>query len=300
MGSLSEVFIDNLEIINKKFSGKRAVLKMLEAIKFDFGIEAAAVRIYDNGGYPFFSLSGYTEPFYEIVQKHCLCIRGESLTDDGNKPVFDCMCGDIIAGMTDPSLPCFTKKGSFWTNNIQETLCHIDKNNRYERMSNIYSIFGYKSAAIIPLICGEELIGLLHLNDKRAGIFSQEKIETLESICGYFALFSLIQRINETAAENERLYSVICQGSSTFHDINQPLQILMGNCELISSGIIDKTIETILDSTRRIAEILQKLHILLKSGKNKYQFQPKNKTNMTEYYVNPEYLSDNRNKAGKV
>ncbi|MGA9646825.1 MAG: hypothetical protein WBQ76_12985, partial [Candidatus Korobacteraceae bacterium] len=72
---------------------------------------------------PYCVTDGLPDDFIE--EENCVCHRdacGEIVRDSEGYPILECMCGEIIRGRTDPSLPFFTAGGSFWTNSRSKLL----------------------------------------------------------------------------------------------------------------------------------------------------------------------------------
>jgi PAS domain S-box-containing protein len=92
------------------------------------------------------------------------------------------MCGNVLSGRTDPALPFFTEGGSFWTNSTTMLLASTSEQERQGRTRNRCNKVGYESVALIPLRSGDQVVGLLQLNDTRWGRFTPEMIGFFEGI----------------------------------------------------------------------------------------------------------------------
>jgi PAS domain S-box-containing protein len=102
------------------------------------------------------------------------CLECEIVPGEIENEEMKSICRQVFRGTTDLSQPYFTKGGSFWTNRASElpfTGFHSAAPNRR-----------YESMALIPLRSGIQAVGLLHLGDHRAGLFSRESIEFLENL----------------------------------------------------------------------------------------------------------------------
>ena len=81
------------------------------------GCEAVAIRLRRGGDYPFVETLGFPDGFF--AQGNRLCRtgpEGKLPRDDAGNPAPECMCGKVIRAGLDPSQPCVTAGGSFWTN----------------------------------------------------------------------------------------------------------------------------------------------------------------------------------------
>jgi hypothetical protein len=170
---------------------KAALIAVLNHIKKLTDCEAIAIRLHDNDGdYPYYVYDGFSKSF--ILHENSLCSKnagGKRIrSPDGNGYLLDCMCGNIIRGRFDPSLPFFTKNGSFWTNNTSVSRATTTEEERQSRTRNYCNSCGYESVALVPLKVRGERIGLLQLNDMRKGMFTEDLIEYLEIIAEHIGL----------------------------------------------------------------------------------------------------------------
>ena len=159
------------------------VRTVVETVQEHLGIEAVGVRLQADDDFPYYQTSGFPARF--VKAESSLCARdasGSVIRDAGGNPVLECMCGNVICGRTDPALPFFTNRGSFWTNSTSELLASTTEEDRQAWTRNRCNGEGYESVALIPLRSGQSTIGLLQLNDHRKGRFSSQLVEWLEEI----------------------------------------------------------------------------------------------------------------------
>ncbi|MFC1493377.1 GAF domain-containing protein [candidate division KSB1 bacterium] len=163
---------------------KPTLLTVIQNIKELTDCEAISVRLHDDGDYPYYVYNGFPETFIE--RENSLCSRGENgkriSCEDGSGFMLECMCGNIIRGRFDNSLPFFTGKGSFWSNGTSKLLAGTTEEDRQCRTRNYCNSCGYESVALIPIKSGDNIIGLVQLNDKRTGMFTEDLIEYLEMV----------------------------------------------------------------------------------------------------------------------
>jgi GAF domain-containing protein len=163
---------------------KSTLITVMDHAKKLTNCEAVGIRLHDEGDYPYFVHNGFPESF--IKKENSLCSKDEQgqriNSPDGNGYLLDCMCGNIIRGRFDSSLPFFTKKGSFWSNNTSVLLATTTEKERGQETRNYCNSCGYDSVALIPIKVRNERIGLIQLNDKRVGMFSESRIEFMEMI----------------------------------------------------------------------------------------------------------------------
>jgi signal transduction histidine kinase len=92
------------------------------------------------------------------------------------------MCGNVLSGRADPTLPFFSEGGSFWTNSTTELLACTPPEVLQVPTRNRCNEAGYESVALVPLRSGNEIVGLLQLNDTRRGRFTPEIVRFFEEI----------------------------------------------------------------------------------------------------------------------
>jgi len=161
--------------------------------------ESVAIRLKEGQDYPYFETSGFADDFVE--KEKYLCERDDNnniVRDASGSPVLECMCGNILRGRTDTAFPFFTAGGSFWTNGTTALLASTTEADRQSRTRNRCNGEGYESVALIPLKAGNEIIGLLQLNDRRKDLFTPDMIRHLEGIG--VSIGASIQRIHAEEA----------------------------------------------------------------------------------------------------
>lgn len=154
--------------------------------------QSVAIRLYNNGDYPYYVYEGFPEFF--ILKETSLCTRdneGNIIHDEDNNPLLDCMCGKVLKGQVDLNIPHFTEKGSFWTNSTSRFLESISESNNLVKTRNMCNYSGYESVALIPIRSGSETLGLIQMNDPREGMFTLENIKKYEFIADRVALIVL-------------------------------------------------------------------------------------------------------------
>ncbi|MGA2480224.1 MAG: GAF domain-containing protein, partial [Spirochaetia bacterium] len=183
-----------LHLLNQRSSTHELIQGIAELIREWMGCDAVGVRLHEGEDYPYAETSGLSPEF--VRKERYLCERdsqGRLKCDCDGNPVLDCMCGTVLRGATDPARPFFTAKGSFWTNCTTELLAATTEEDRQGRTRNTCNTEGYESAALIPLRCGGETLGLLQINDRARNRFTPEHISFLEGAADSIAI-SLAQR----------------------------------------------------------------------------------------------------------
>jgi PAS domain S-box-containing protein len=215
-----------LQRLNRRGGGERIIADVLHDIRDTLGIEAVAIRLHDGDDYPYFYTRGFTSAFVEAESQ--LCERtesGEVVCDENGLPCLDCMCGNILRGRTDPSLPFFTPGGSFWTNSTTQLLATTTEEDRQSRTRNRCNSEGYESVALVPLRSDEEIIGLLQLNDTRKDVFEAGTIAFLERVGSAIGVAVRRQWTDEQLEQARRtLEAAVSQQTSELAAANAELE----------------------------------------------------------------------------
>lgn len=171
------------------------------------GCEAVGIRLRDGDDFPYFETRGFSKEFLLVEDR--LCQRdadGRIVRDGAGNAVLECMCGNVLCGRFDPSLPFFTPRGSFWTNGTTELLASTSETERQTRTRNYCNTVGYESVALIPLRHGQQTLGLLQLNDHAKGRFTPELITFLENAGDQIAIALAQRQIQAALRESEERY----------------------------------------------------------------------------------------------
>jgi len=197
-----ELVAEILDLLNQRVVKSDVVEKIVELVRKSTDVEAVGVRIREGDDFPYLVANGFSDDFIEA--ENYLCKRnalGEIIRDPKGKPVLECMCGVIIRGRTDPSMPFITSRGSFWTG------CRSELTGS-EYGSEIRSLFrdrfvfcGYESVAIIPIRCGPEIIGVLQVNDSRKHRLSPDSILILELIANMIGIVFARMQAEDTLSQ---------------------------------------------------------------------------------------------------
>ncbi len=231
LGRLAESFDDMASLLEKRNSErdraeKRQALvnEILEALnssdkvtgllpriplllKDHTGIEAAGIRLRAGEDFPYFAADGFSEHFLKRAKP--LCARdkhGAIVRDACGKPHLECLCGTVISGRTDPSLHFFTETGSFWTNSYSKLKASVSQEDLEGPMKAPCMSKGYESLALIPLRSGEEIVGLLQLNDKLPDRFDLNSIEFLEGVAASIGIALARKEAEEKVSASEQKY----------------------------------------------------------------------------------------------
>jgi PAS domain S-box-containing protein len=172
-----------LSILNRHNEWQQIIKDILSEIKNYIGIDAVGIRIREGMDYPYIESIGFTKDF--INSEKYICSRnkkGKIILGSDGKPSLECICGKVISSSREPMPSLFTEGGSFYTNNTSKLLATTGMNEDLSRIRKCFNANGFESVALIPLRIGNEVIGLLQLNDKRPDIFTADRIRFFEEI----------------------------------------------------------------------------------------------------------------------
>ncbi|MCP3941038.1 MAG: response regulator [Desulfobacteraceae bacterium] len=199
-----------MDRINKSEVWKDCIEEVLYEIKQFTGIEAIAIRLIEGEDFPYYVTKGFPAHFVE-AEKY-LCTRdsqGEITRDSNGKPYVECMCGNVICGRTEDSKDFFTEGGSFWCNNTSKLLSETTDEDRQTRTRNRCNSEGYESVGLFPLRSGNEILGLLQINDKRLHQFTENNIKFFEEIGLSIGSAFSKKRVEDALLEREKKHRSI-------------------------------------------------------------------------------------------
>ena len=132
------------------------------------GCEAVAVSLPGSDGTPCFDDRGTAEPL--------------------------CICAQMLRGESHSGVPHFSSAGSFWINESAA----LKSSSLVSRVTcPVLNSVPCESMAIVPLICGSHVIGVIQLGDKERGLFSPTKIHTLETVANAVGIVLARMRTEE-------------------------------------------------------------------------------------------------------
>lgn len=168
-----------LVIANKHNQMHPLLDEFVSEIKAITKCDAVGIRILDkHGNIPYQSYTGFNRKFFE--QENLLCTSSH-----------DCMCVNVIRGTTDTKTSFFSS-GSFFLNNTTAFLKSLSPNERL-KTRGVCNAFGYESLALIPILMGQRILGLIHIADSLPDKVPQQLVKSLEGIA--MQLGAAIQRI---------------------------------------------------------------------------------------------------------
>ncbi len=173
--------------------------EVLGALSEASGCESVGIRWKAGEDYPYLLTRGFGRDF--VVVEGPLCVRdaaGLILRHRDGRPQLACMCGAVVQGRTDPSLPYFSKGGSFWTSGTSRLLAETGPGKQTGVTTRNYcNQVGYESVALVPLRSGGKTYGVLQMNSRTPGRFTEQSIAAYEGLAGEIAA-AVAGRVDET------------------------------------------------------------------------------------------------------
>ncbi len=179
----SVLLTDVLGILNRGGDPHALIADALAVIRDRTGFDVIGLRVRQGEDYPYYEHNGLTEEF--LHEENLLCARGGDgaiIRDAEGRAMLECMCGLVLSGQTDPSMSCFTAGGSFWTNASSDLSVLPREADPRTNPRNRCIREGYHSVGLFPVRGGQEIVGLLQLNDRRQGRFTPGLIAFCEGL----------------------------------------------------------------------------------------------------------------------
>jgi signal transduction histidine kinase/FixJ family two-component response regulator len=203
------------------------VQAILGELQRSLAVDSVCIRLRRDGVFPLFDIDGVHGMFVGVDRNSC-----EPALQGGR-----CLCGHVLRGEVDHDLPCFTRNGSFWSNNFPETVALVGK---FAAMLTVRTCVrdGYLSAASIPLRSGAETLGLLHLADSRPNRFTPSAMVFLEGLGSVIGIWLARQRGARELRDAKERAEAANRAKSEFlanmsHEIRTPMNAIMGFTDLV-------------------------------------------------------------------
>ncbi len=229
-----ELTLQILTILNKQSSKIDIIREVLCEIKKQTGNDAVGIRLKNGDDFPYYETSGFSDNFVRAESSVCaIDHNGKPLFDKNGNNCLECFCGDVLRGRFNSALSVFTSLGSFWTNSTTELLSTRSSELLQTRTRNRCNKDGYESVALIPLIAGYEIIGLLQLNDRRKNRFTRSDIDYFEELGNSIGVAMSRKHAEEIKEKSSRAFQMLSECNQVLIKTKNELSLLTDVCELI-------------------------------------------------------------------
>jgi PAS domain S-box-containing protein len=159
-----------LEMFASKGSSQEYLAGVVDVVRQWSGCQAVGVRVTGaQGELPYAACAGYEPGFLEVENQF-------SLQRD------DCCClRTVKQAFGEPERALVTPGGSFRCDDAIAFGSGLPPGTQARFGGNCVK-FGFVSIAAIPIRCREEIIGVVHLADRRPGLFPPDRVAFLESL----------------------------------------------------------------------------------------------------------------------
>ncbi|MHB1462264.1 MAG: PAS domain S-box protein [Armatimonadota bacterium] len=190
-----------LRILNEPGDILDSLKRAVTCIKTNIEFSAVGIRLQDGDDFPYYAHEGFQKQFM-TVENH-IVERGANngiFCDDNGLPRLECICGWVISGKVDHTLPFCTRGGSFWTNDLAALLGNPSDKIPWHHPHNTCLSHGYSSMAVVPIRSSERNIGTIQLNDLRKGCLTLDAVEAFEGIATHIGA-ALMRRLGEASLQ---------------------------------------------------------------------------------------------------
>ena len=261
-----------LELLNCSESPEETIRSILHLIKQHTGYSAVGIRLRRGDDFPYFVAHGFSDG--HLLTENTLLAhdaQGGICRDKDGAIALECSCGLVISGRADPANASFTLGGSFWSNKLGFVSDHPTEQDPRVHPRNCCTLDGFLSVALIPLRSGQEIIGLLQINDRQPDQFTLESIQFFESLSNSIGI--ALTRL-QAVAERDKLEIQLRQAAKmeaighlaggVAHDFNNKLQIISLTTEMLQAMLppenpILPDLDTIQQAAKESANLTKQL-----------------------------------------
>lgn len=195
---------NNLLMISNQSNSKQAYLDhVVSYIKKVSRCTHIGIRILDQDGFiPYGSQSGFSHDF-------CQSESRLSLDKD------NCICVRVVSGKRDEKdAPVTTKLGSFYTGNSAKYIANLGGDCQ-KRFRGKCVRCGFASIAAVPIRAKDQIVGAIHLADKKTDALSKEKIEFIEALTPLIGEGIKKFQAADGVRESERKYRELVENAAS-------------------------------------------------------------------------------------
>jgi PAS domain S-box-containing protein len=224
-----------LELFVRKTSAHDYLNSVVGIIRQWSGAQALGIRLKSGQReLPYASWAGFAPEFLEVERR--LCLEQD-----------ECLCMRAVSGGVDElDRPLLTRGGSFRADDALEFACQFAPE-KLARYGGNCMKFGFTSLAVIPIRYREEVIGVLHLADRRRGQFPPATVDFIESITPLIGeALHRFQTEAELARHRDDLEALVRLRTAELAETNARLQV-----EILQRQRAQETLQETADELKR-------------------------------------------------
>ena len=175
-----------------------ALGQVLATVTDSLRVRMAALRLQLGEDWPLHVALGFSDDLREQAELLCsVGTDGEVRRDAQGRLVLDCLCGDVLQGVTVDGSPAYTERGSFWSSHMSEAVSALGRTSGAGAVRACCTCGGCESVVLIPLRSEHETIGLLQFAEPASGAFSPGTVELLEDVAESIGTALTRQRVED-------------------------------------------------------------------------------------------------------
>ena len=217
-----DIQLELFRLINKDNDLKEMVESILSFLKKRSEVDAIAIRLRQGNDFPYYKTVGFPKEFVRRENSlKCFNYKHRQASQGRDQADLECMCGCVINGLYDISLPFFTNGGSFCTNSTSMLLSQSDTLQMPCGIRKHCNEAGYESVLLVPLRVGENTLGLIQFNHKEKNYFTSEFVLLMERLTSHISV-AAIQRLAEENLKSKQ---------AELEEMNAALKVLIRSRE---------------------------------------------------------------------
>jgi signal transduction histidine kinase/AmiR/NasT family two-component response regulator len=218
-----------LGILNQSADSEEGedIQHILDELKVSLDFDSIAIRLRADPGSAIHEYHKIRSAFVGIDRSPCEpAVQGSA-----------CLCGRLIRGDVDASLPCFTPGGSFWSNDYAASMADVAALRTIVTRGTCLRD-AFPSVASIPIRRGGQTLGLLHIADHRPGRLGPAFLEFLESLATVIGISLARQRVARELRDAKERAEAANRAKSEFlanmsHEIRTPMNAILGFTDVV-------------------------------------------------------------------
>ncbi|NTU71831.1 MAG: PAS domain S-box protein [Coriobacteriia bacterium] len=267
-----------LSEINASEDEAESIRRVLALIKNESGVHAVGIRMRHGEDFPYYGVDGFTPGFIStegsVLERDA---DGVVCREDDGSAIMECTCGLMLSGKLEPGSPFATPGGSIWTNDSLPFLDLTAEEDPRHNPRNVCIHEGFMSIALIPIWSQGELVGLLHLADRRHNAFTIEMVECFEDVGMHLGEAFLRKRTERALRSSEERYRTILHTAldgfmqvdmeGRLTDVNDAACKMTGYSEAELLGMRISDLEAVESSGQTVAHIKE----IMLSGADRFE-----------------------------